>query len=138
KRHNGKDRLSQRACLSAFDAQEVLEILPYAHIRPGASQIILALWFQDWSISTRARCGGVALRVILGAALWVNQNIPGMRELHKGFGRATVEIRMLQAREPLVCRLDLFCLGSALDPENLIIIDHSLSPQSAPYLTPQA
>ena len=98
-------------CLLALSDLEVFEILPDANIGPGASQIVFASWFQDGSISTRARSGGVALRVILSAALWVNQNIPGMRELDKdvcGFGRAAVEIRMLQAREPLVCRLDLF------------------------------
>ncbi|HKP37297.1 MAG TPA: hypothetical protein VJT71_10590 [Pyrinomonadaceae bacterium] len=83
--------------------------MPDANIGPGALQRVFAGWFQDWSISTRPRRGGVALSVILSAALWVNQNIPGMRELHKGFGRAAVEIRMLQAREPLVGRLDLFC-----------------------------
>src|SRR5712671_4711895 len=90
-RHNWKDSLSQRACLFAFSDQEVFEILPDANIGPGASQIVFASWFQDCSIRTRARRSGVALRVILGAPLWVNQNIPGMRELDKdvsGFGRA--------------------------------------------------
>ena len=110
-RHNWKDSLSPRARLYAFSDQKSFEILPDANIGAGALQMVFALRFQDWGISTRARSGGVALSVILGAALWVNQNIPGMRQLTKGargFGRAAVEIRMLQAREPLVCRLDLF------------------------------
>ena len=78
--------MSQRACLLALSDLEVFEILPDANIGPDAAQIVFASWFQDWSISTRTGRGGVALRVILSAALWVDQNIAGMRELDEGFG----------------------------------------------------
>jgi hypothetical protein len=53
----------------------------------------------------------MALCVIRSAALWVDQYVSRTRNLNEClgcFGRAPVEIRMLQAREPLVCSFDLF------------------------------
>jgi hypothetical protein len=38
---------------------------------------------------------------------------------------------VLQARKPLVCSLDLFDRRIALDPKNLIVIQHTLLPQYA-------
>lgn len=52
-----------------------------------------------------------------------------MNECLSSLGLAAVQIRMLLARQPLVCSLDLLHRGSALHAKNLVIIQHTLRPQ---------
>jgi hypothetical protein len=101
--------LTQGARFFAFGGQEVFQVLPNTTLGPCTSQIVFTGWFQDWSIRARTSLR-VAFGVILSAALGINQNIAGIRDLYEGLrslGRAAVEIRMMQTRQPLVGRLDL-------------------------------